>query len=180
MSRCVVRCINYQMRLTSAFAHWPSWNNSRGQLHQSFTICFELLAIVRRSLLHQRSCRFLESFKLWLSSLISQAPRTVMPKSWACNDRGCGYDDYPDYYPLDLDSLDEVIEHLRSKHKLSYFIQRPHGVGVPDNHGHVWYCFHVRCKTRRGKEHRSFPSDKAMWAHLNDCHSDEVDKIITV
>lgn len=34
-----------------------------------------------------------------------------------------------------------------------------------------------RCKTKTGKDHRSFRSDKATWDHLKDCHDYEIDKI---
>jgi hypothetical protein len=90
-----------------------------------------------------------------------------MPELYACNKQLCEDDQ-------DLYGLDEIIEHLRTKHKLS-FIRRPQGLGISDSHGNVWYCFHCWAKT--GKEHRSFRSDKAMWNHLNDKHDYQLDGI---
>jgi hypothetical protein len=66
-----------------------------------------------------------------------------MPQLYACNDQLCQHDQ-------DLYSLDEVIEHLRKKHKLS-FIKRPNRLGISDGHGHVWYCF--QCEAKTGKDH---------------------------
>jgi hypothetical protein len=100
-----------------------------------------------------------------------------MAQSWACNDSSCRYDFDS---PMDLDGLDEVIEHIRSIHKLSYLIRRQNAVGVPDNHGHLWYCFHPWCGARTEKGHKSFDSHKAMWNHLNDCHQGEFDMIVRV
>jgi hypothetical protein len=94
-----------------------------------------------------------------LSRLLSFR-EALMSQLYTCNDQLCEDDQ-------DLDGLDEVIEHLRTKHKLA-FIQRPNKLGTSDGHGHVWYCF--QCETNAGKDHRSFQSDAAMWDHLNDCH----------
>ncbi|KFY60916.1 hypothetical protein V496_05223 [Pseudogymnoascus sp. VKM F-4515 (FW-2607)] len=82
-------------------------------------------------------------------------------KLYDCEDQLCKYDQY-------LSGLDEVIEHLRQKHQLS-FIRRPQGLGISDSHGHVWYCFH--CEDKTGKDHRSFGSSEDMWRHLNSCHN---------
>jgi hypothetical protein len=90
-----------------------------------------------------------------------------MAQLYACYDRLCQDD-------MRLYSLGEAIEHLRSKHKLS-FIRRPFGLGVPDSHGWIWYCFH--CEKDTGKDHRSFRSDKAMWDHLRDRHDCEINEI---
>ncbi|PMD59024.1 uncharacterized protein K444DRAFT_613812 [Hyaloscypha bicolor E] len=90
-----------------------------------------------------------------------------MSQLYACKDQLC--EDYQD-----LHSLGEIIKHLRTKHKLS-FIRRPQSLGISDSHGHVWYCFHY--ETKRGKDHRSFQSDKAIWDHLNDRHDYQLDKI---
>jgi hypothetical protein len=85
-----------------------------------------------------------------------------MPQLYYCQGQGCDYGPY---------QLDETIEYIRSKHQL-YFIQRPNKVGVPDLHGHLWYCF--KCDTRMGKGHRSYQTHKAMWDHLNHCHNYEL------
>jgi len=90
-----------------------------------------------------------------------------MSHYFACNDPLCGGDQ-------DLYSLSEVIEHLRTKHRIP-FIRRPQRLGVPDSHGHVWYCFD--CEAKSGKNHRSFQSSKAMWSHLNDRHDYQLDMI---
>jgi len=112
------------------------------------------------------TCELGKQFYIQLPSLIS-FEEVLMPQLYSCEDQLCQYDQ-------DLDSHDVLIEHLRKKHKLS-FIKRPYGLGSPDRHGHVWYCF--RCETKTGKDHRRFQSDKAMWEHLNRCHDNELDKI---
>lgn len=86
---------------------------------------------------------------------------------YTCEDQLCWEDQ-------GLLSLSETIEHLRTKHRLS-FIRRPNSLGTSDSHGHVWYCFN--CETDIGKDHRSFQSNKAMWDHLNDCHNYQLDNI---
>lgn len=93
-----------------------------------------------------------------------------MPEIYACYDHLDNHGD-PVLYSLDVD---EVIEHLRSKHKLS-FIRRPNRPGDQDSHEHVWYCFDGETDT--GKDHRSFQSGEAMWNHLNDRHFDQLDGI---
>ncbi|CAG8975153.1 hypothetical protein HYALB_00004452 [Hymenoscyphus albidus] len=80
---------------------------------------------------------------------------------------------------INLDTLGEVIEHLRSAHKLTY-MRRPNRLGILDSHGHLWYCFHVKCETREvvGKDHRSFRFDGAMWDRFNACHDWDFDGVI--
>lgn len=90
-----------------------------------------------------------------------------MSQLYTCEDWLCQNDQ-------DLDGVGEVIEHLRTKHGLS-FIRRPQSLGVADSHGHIWYCFD--CETKMGKNHKSFQSHTAMWDHLNACHDFQVDKI---
>lgn len=72
------------------------------------------------------------------------------------------------------DRLAEVIEHLRSVHRVQ-FVKRPHALGTPDSYGNLWYCF--ACVGRLGQDHRSFRSDKAMWDHLNSLHDCSLDNI---
>lgn len=91
----------------------------------------------------------------------------VMEQLYTCNDARICHDNEHLY------DVGEVIEHLRTKHKLSFSRQR--GLGIPDNHGHIWYCFY--CETKTGKNHRSFDSHKAMWDHLNDRHDYMLDTI---
>ena len=67
----------------------------------------------------------------------------------------------------------EAIEHLRRFHV--DFIKRPGRPGEIDAHNHMWYCF--ECSSGF-KDHRSYDSDKAMWAHLRHHHNDSVDCII--
>lgn len=43
-------------------------------------------------------------------------------------------------------------------------IRRPSRLGMPENHGHVWYCF--QCEGKAGKDYRRFRYDKATWDHL--------------
>jgi hypothetical protein len=74
----------------------------------------------------------------------------------------------------EFESLNEVIEHVRSAHKLR-FIHRPGGLGERDGHGHLWQCF--ACDTKSFKGHRSYDSDQAMWNHLNSCHDSDLDDI---
>lgn len=88
-----------------------------------------------------------------------------MPLSYVCSDSLCA-----DHV---LRGLAEVIEHLRTRHRLS-FIRRPDSLGLSDSHGNFWYCFD--CETAI-KDHRSFRSDKAMWDHLCDRHDYQVDNI---
>lgn len=85
----------------------------------------------------------------------------LISQLYDCEDQLCEGDQY-------LFGLDEVIEHLRKKHKRS-FIKRPQGLGISDSHGHVWYCFD--CEADTGKDHKSFKSGKDMWNHLNSCHN---------
>jgi hypothetical protein len=63
--------------------------------------------------------------------------------------------------------LGDIFEHLRSSHALD-FVRRPGAQGSFDSHGHLWYCF--QCDGKSCKDHRSFDSDQAMWAHLDACH----------
>ncbi|CAG8952051.1 hypothetical protein HYFRA_00000787 [Hymenoscyphus fraxineus] len=101
-----------------------------------------------------------------------------MSQKYTCKARRCQlFTADSDKPSINLDTLDEVIEHLRSAHKLTY-IRRPNRLGIPDTHGHLWYCFHVKCETREGKDHRSFRSDGAMWDHLNACHDWDIDGIV--
>ena len=86
-----------------------------------------------------------------------------MSQTYVCTDKKC-----PDEY---LDSLGEVIDHLRGTHRI---IQRPHALGVPDSHGHIWYCF---CFGQLSQYHKSFNSHRAMWDHLNSKHDDCLDYI---
>ena len=69
------------------------------------------------------------------------------------------------YCATEFDLLEDAIEHVR-KHHFSG-IRRPGAIGNKDSHGHIWYCFD--CDTGL-KDHRSFDSDEAMLAHLNDVH----------
>ncbi|KAE8135277.1 hypothetical protein BDV38DRAFT_252924 [Aspergillus pseudotamarii] len=61
----------------------------------------------------------------------------------------------------------DVNEHLRKQH--TSFIKRPARLGIPDSHGHLWYCF--GCESQFN-DHRSYGSDKAMFDHLRRSHSD--------
>ena len=70
--------------------------------------------------------------------------------------------------PFSSDGLGEVIEHLRREHEPNN-VKRPNALGIPDSHGHLWYCF--GCTGAYGKDHKSFGSDRGMWDHLNQCHS---------
>lgn len=67
---------------------------------------------------------------------------------------------------------DEIVEHIRKKHSFTG-IRRPHAVGVPDSHNHIWYCFD--CETDL-KYHRSFDTHWAMLQHLRDLHSHKIYK----
>jgi hypothetical protein len=89
-----------------------------------------------------------------------------MPHLYACNDYDCQYNEH-------IYSLNEITEHLRQKHVPN--IRRPSRLGIPDNHGNVWYYF--QCEGTAGKDHRSFRSDIAMWGHLNSKHDHELDSI---
>jgi hypothetical protein len=40
-------------------------------------------------------------------------------------------------------------------------------MGIPDKHGHEWYCFQCCTET---KNHKSFDSTDSMMKHLNDKH----------
>lgn len=100
------------------------------------------------------------------TSHISFEEAVMEEQLYTCNDRICRDSEV-------LYDVGEVIEHLRRKHKLLFSRQR--GLGSPDRHGHIWYCFY--CKTKTGKNHRSFDSHKAMWDHLNDRHDDMLDTI---
>lgn len=91
-----------------------------------------------------------------------QQPIT-MAQTYACTSPSCPQ--FETFYPLD-----EMIEHIRKKHISS--IRRPNALGISDSHGNVWYCF--ACEGSLGQDHRSFNSDQAMWAHLNDKHDLEV------
>ena len=96
-----------------------------------------------------------------LRKRIKLSDKAPILQLYVCEHRLCQGDQY-------LRGLNEVIEHLRKKHKLS-FIKRPKRLGDSDGHGHVWYC--DDCETNWGKNHRSFGSSKAIWDHLNRCHS---------
>jgi len=89
-----------------------------------------------------------------------------MSQWYFCKDQRC---------QNDIDGLGAVIEHLRKKH-VSYIRLPPGGLGAPDRHRHVWYCF--RCEDHKtGKDHKSFNSDEAMWAHLKSHYDSELDYI---
>lgn len=90
-----------------------------------------------------------------------------MSHLYGCEDQLCQNDQ-------DLHSFGEIIEHLRTKRKLS-FKPRPQSMGISDIHGQVWYCFHCGIKT--GKDHGNFQSNEAMWDRLNDLHNHQLDKI---
>ena len=90
-----------------------------------------------------------------------------MSQLYDCLDQSCQDLQY-------LSGLDEVIDHLRKKHRLN-FIRRLYGLGDADDQGLVWYCEY--CQSQKGHSHRSFESDKAMWDHLNDRHGYKLDKI---
>ncbi|PGH30874.1 hypothetical protein GX50_06375 [[Emmonsia] crescens] len=71
-------------------------------------------------------------------------------------------------------ALDGVVEHLRAYH--TQLIKRPGALGVQDSHGHMWYCF--ICDSDPFKDHRSYNSHTAMWAHLQHKHSSILDSIV--
>lgn len=67
----------------------------------------------------------------------------------------------------------EKIEFLRKL--FPDYIRRPSRVGEPDNHGHLWYCFHPWCGKATGlgfKNHRSFDTHAAMLSHICDKHDE--------
>lgn len=96
-----------------------------------------------------------------LRKRIKSSDEALILQLYVCEHQLCEEDQY-------LYGLNEVIEHLRKKHKLSFII-RPNRLGDSDGHGHVWYCFD--CETKAGKNHKSFGSGKAIWDHLNRCHN---------
>ncbi|KAE8346203.1 hypothetical protein BDV24DRAFT_124458 [Aspergillus arachidicola] len=72
----------------------------------------------------------------------------------------------------DLWTQADVNEHLRKHH--AGFIWRPASLGIPDSHGHLWYCF--GCESQFN-DHRSYNSDNAMFDHLRQRHADVTDSI---
>ena len=72
----------------------------------------------------------------------------------------------------DFRTLADVLEHLRKRH--ASLIRRPASLGIPDSHGHLWYCFYCESDFN---DHRSYNSDKAMFDHLRRRHSDVTDSI---
>jgi hypothetical protein len=83
----------------------------------------------------------------------------IMPQGYGCADARCQH-----FYTEDLSG---VIEHVRRAHN-DGLLKRPHALGTPDTHGHLWYCF--ECDSRSGNDHSSYDSDQAMWDHLSRCH----------
>ena len=67
----------------------------------------------------------------------------------------------------------EAIEHIRRFH--ASFIKRHRLPGEIDGHGHMWYCFDCDCDV---KNHRSYDTDNAMWAHLKSKHETIVDCMV--
>lgn len=84
---------------------------------------------------------------------------------------GCKGDLCQRFYSEDLG---HVVEHLRGTHGYRFF-SRPHALGTPDSHGHLWWCY--GCDGRSGNDHRSYNSGRAMWDHLNRCHDSCMDTI---
>lgn len=68
----------------------------------------------------------------------------------------------------------QAIEHVRRFH--ASFIKRAGRLGEFDTHDHMWYCF--RCGSDF-KDHRSYDSDDAMWAHLLQKHDFDVDCMVS-
>eukprot|EP01083_Nonionella_stella_P205404 748015_1 len=64
-------------------------------------------------------------------------------------------------------ALGDIIETMRKSRRS--MIRGPGNLRIPDNHGHIWYCF--ECETPM-KNHRSFNSHEAMYAHIQSKHCD--------